>query len=674
VESQQGSVAIPQKYYSWWTVRHTYDPKDEDGDEYGYLYPTQPIAGPRGGTGTMTSEGGVTAEAIADQIIACREKKEIGSINYNNAWFGGEFKTWTQFNRFVDNLVEAGVIRDNRQIFFDYTSQQWETLVPASSPAGQKFASYAIADVLKANFNPNLHLNELNPDANLYTRVDKTDLIVNSTEFTFKPTGVYEIESLGRVLRPLPGNRTQTDAVRCKIEAERRVCAAVRVFEPYRETSQRHFQAGRVAEKSSEDRTSSGTSLELGPEPHVGSNKTYDDGFGGFTAQTSFDLDGYRGYAKGTSARSTGWGYEFDGYVTLSTYGGTDKQNPAEICKPHWPVEAAADSEGMHVHFESGFDANQNSGLDTHELACGRNSGDAKVRNQSDRGDDPAGPLWTGNGVKGAHRLARSFRLPAWNSTAKPPPLKAFAPGDLRPDGFYSERNCGAAYLMRQCSSVAGTDAPEVKGNFALHGGVISLWVKPSFFPEHTGKARNIVSMSRHHKNTGYRDPSPFNLMFLPAHDMPAYSESEADEIAKWSRPGPLTPKGGPLAPACEYRDPFSPMYDGNIPTARAKTPTELRGQGLGVWQFRPASFMAYRAATTADAGVVEGGSGPLPDLVDIENYALTSCLNHNLHPHGLDTGSTPNPKADPKGMRPNYLEAHRWTHVMLSWQALPPW
>jgi len=267
------------------------------------------------------------------------------------------------------------------------------------------------------------------------------------------------------------------------------------------------------------------------------------------------------------------------------------------------------------------------------------------------------------------------------------PNLPVFAPGDLRLDGFYSERNCGAAYMMKQRVSRESDQAPSVdqSGNFTFQGGVISLWIKPSFYPEHTGKMRNIVSMSKYHERQGYRNPSPFNLTFLPAHDMPAYQPSAADELGRWARVGgnygdpadPPRPKGGPIAPKCEYRDPFSPMYDGNIGIASQKLPTEMRGNlALGMWQFRPASFMAFRGATTADAGMAEGSAqgGNLPDLVDIENYAVTSCLNHNLHEHGLDTGSTPNPRVKPADMRPNYFEAHRWTHVVLSWQVLPPW
>jgi len=130
------------------------------------------------------------------------------------------------------------------------------------------------------------------------------------------------------------------------------------------------------------------------------------------------------------------------------------------------------------------------------------------------------------------------------------------------------------------------------------------------------------------------------------------------------------------------YWLPFGNMYDGNIPIASAKTPTEQRStpQAQGLWQVRPASLIAVRAATSADAGYAQSSSvsyseGGLSDIVDLENYAVTSCLNHNLHAeHGLDSGSVPRPGIDPQKLLPNYLEAQRWMHVQISWQALPPW
>ena len=83
---------------------------------------------------------------------------------------------------------------------------------------------------------------------------------------------------------------------------------------------------------------------------------------------------------------------------------------------------------------------------------------------------------------------------------------------------------------------------------------------------------------------------------------------------------------------------------------------------------------MAFRAATTADVGCAFG-SPDFPDLADVENYAVTSSLNHNLHNHGLDSGSHPRSGPDTGEQPwPNYLEAHRWTHVMICWQMLPPW
>ncbi|MBI4565556.1 MAG: hypothetical protein HY716_12750 [Planctomycetes bacterium] len=103
--------------------------------------------------------------------------------------------------------------------------------------------------------------------------------------------------------------------------------------------------------------------------------------------------------------------------------------------------------------------------------------------------------------------------------------------------------------------------------------------------------------------------------------------------------------------------------------------PVERRAGATGVWQLRPSSLLAFRAATTADAGCASQSSPiAIPDIIDLENYCVTSCLNHNLHPHGLESGSQSNPNVAAKDLQPNYLEAHRWMHVQMSWQIVPPW
>jgi hypothetical protein len=104
---------------------------------------------------------------------------------------------WQDFNEFIDGLVGRLVCAsDPRSAFLPengYTVVWWDRYM--------YYAAQAIADTIKANFNPNLHLNELNPNASIYTWVDKTDLITSSTEFCFLPTGYFEIESVGQILR-----------------------------------------------------------------------------------------------------------------------------------------------------------------------------------------------------------------------------------------------------------------------------------------------------------------------------------------------------------------------------------------------------------------------------------------------------------------------------------------
>jgi hypothetical protein len=269
------------------------------------------------------------------------------------------------------------------------------------------------------------------------------------------------------------------------------------------------------------------------------------------------------------------------------------------------------------------------------------------------------------------------------------------APADLRIDGVYSERHCAPAFPLFQ-NATDRADAATTSGmwNFALHGGVLGFWVKPGFFPEHTGKVRNFVSMGKFHNKGDYRNPAPFGLMFMPAHDRPGYEGAAACETGAYVG-GASTAGGGIpiLARRCDYRHPFQNMYDGNIPVAEAGVPVEKRGlQAKGIWQIRPMSLVGVRAATTADAGY-HNPTGGIPELVDVENWACTSSLNHNLHHHGLDSGShliagaAGGASTDPTSTRstpgggeegavpwPNYLEGHRWTHVLMCWQMVPPW
>jgi hypothetical protein len=164
------------------------------------------------------------------------------------------------------------------------------------------YASQAIADTIKANFNPNLHLNEINPDADLWGWVDKTDLITNSTEFCFLPTGYFEIESVGQILRAEwePGRfhispylliMKDSFEHNNQIMGQRRLKVTVKLWDLYSETSQKDFYRGSFSRKSDTSYLTSGNwGCESGPELNNG--------------QTPFETD-------------------YEGYVTLSTVGGS---------------------------------------------------------------------------------------------------------------------------------------------------------------------------------------------------------------------------------------------------------------------------------------------------------------------------------------------------------------
>ncbi|MCH8209297.1 MAG: hypothetical protein IIA62_09650, partial [Nitrospinae bacterium] len=271
------------------------------------------------------------AYLIAREIIACRGGKvspHDATCDYGTLGFGGTFTTWRQFNAFCDNLVDIGILQDTRSMYREVdpsTADGFGNGTHIVSALQQKRAAQALADLLKANFNPNLHLNELNPDANLYLMVDKTDLICNSTEFCLLGTGgIYEIESVGRVLRPLGAgaNDALTAPGGNDLIAQRTVTAIVSLYDQVRYSTQSHFYAGTAGALSTAlPATNNNRSVEIGPEP--------DNGDG--PAQNNWS-----------------------GYVALSTIGGAGIEHPAPGFQESNPYDST-NTDGMgsrfHCHF-----------------------------------------------------------------------------------------------------------------------------------------------------------------------------------------------------------------------------------------------------------------------------------------------------------------------------------
>ncbi len=485
---------------------NSFSPADTEGDEYGYLAETQPILFP---SGTKDSNS-IYSDDIADEIIACRSGRTgPKGFNYDPqaCAFGGAFRNWAQFYKFIDNLVDIQVLRDTRaDLWHDYNidgpaggqdATGYSNLNP--SDLQRLHATRAIADTIKANFNPNLHLNELNPDHNLHLIVDKTDLIVNSTEFSFLPTGYFEVESLGRVLRPQNGG-TDAFAAENQIVAQAKITAIYRFYDLHRETSQSQFYAGEFGDRGGAFETNNNRSVEVGPEPDNGRAPTENE-----------------------------WG----GYVALPTVGGISCSSPG-LRKPKDALWTTIDHQGtghldsqMHAHFQLDFDAHHHI-VDPLEIASRTLPDDDPVENWADPGVTHAGPYDPTDGPDPdsptqSHRLARSFRLTGTSTT---PSLTPFPPSDLRIDGGYMERHAAAAYYVRK--------GGEALWNFNTENarGLISFWVKPSFDPERTGKIRTIFDMSKYHFPCNARvHVWPWSVWFFPSH----YSRyDEATEVPKY--------------------------------------------------------------------------------------------------------------------------------------------
>jgi hypothetical protein len=515
--------------YLAFKMQYKYYPEaNSKGDEVGYLVNTFPIVNT---TGTVTQ--GISAQQVAKEIIACRngEKSKYNpAVNYDpkgsgGKWFGGPFRSWHQFNAFIDFMARSKsdgglqLLEDRRMdIFKDFEEEGVDpigfgNLIP--SEVQRAYASQAIADVVKANFNPNCHLNELNPDSNLFLIVDKTDLFVNSTEFCFMPTGYFEVESLGRILRSKSTGPSPDAYIGDNdIAAQAKVTAIFKLYDMYRESTQKQFYGGTLAPQSSQWGTNNDKSVEIGPEPDNGV-------FPGNLAMN------------GKEPADNEW----DGYISLPTMGGVfggghgaAPKQPNSLVRTQTLGKSNHQGASMHVHYTLDHDCHDHP-VDVTEIACKKpvpiisecyNVGDYV----EGIGVLPyGGPYNPTKGAQGYHRLAKSFRMDpgtGGGGSMAGVNLTPYAPSDLRIDGAYVERHSAPAYF-------------NLKGGIGVwdftsrspSAGMMSFWWKPSFSPERTGKIRTLWDMSRHHEPCDSKvNVWPFSIWFYPAHYNPGVSES----------------------------------------------------------------------------------------------------------------------------------------------------
>lgn len=641
--------------YLWWNQKYTYRNGTSCGLA-GHGMHDGAIANGEASLGVLTrtkryylpsspgapAAGDLNAQVIADELVACRRRANCMTVHSANGTplppthpatgidyavksFGGPFKSWAQFHRFVDELVRVGVIRD-----------------PYPDPAQERIASQAFADVLKANFNPNLHLNETNPDKQLFLLVDKTDLIQNSTEFCFVPTGMFEIESLGRILRPVGGDDALT-APSNEIVAEKKIYAVVRIYDQYRETNQRQFYRGLFAERTSGPETNNNYAVETGPEPDNGPAPAENE-YSGYVSLASY----------------------LGNYTTIGTY----KPKGALVETPQGGKHLNAT---IHAHFATDFTAHYHEDIGTHPIAdaskfwrqpvgCLRKgfklSGESwsyewLQQNAADKTEGnrlapyaPVSELWFDGTSTGRYRICRSFRVPA-SLNPSPPPGFSYSPTSLRIDGAYIEH--GTVFGYKVYSTYRYSQAINLPTSFDFAQGGFCFWFKPNWFPWCTGKVRVLADLSRFHRynlagSTYYAYESifpnhratfsPFTLYFFPAHQNPA----------------------GTVAP---YDEPYVPTSFGS----------QMRPSSLGM-----AVMLNYRSGYNWEMKNYPLSLGGNPDPAFNASwscYSVTPTLNHEFHgPNESTWGTERLVGADDKL---NLLRDHEWTHVGVVWHGMEP-
>lgn len=513
-------VTNPSDVFSLAKSGYTYGYNHSPEDQY-YLKGTNPkkfISNDHLGilqtTRPFNSTTGINPAVVANEIIACRNRatSETSNINYATHPLGGSLKTWAQFNLFADLMAQANLLSDNRNRFQDiWLDPALQTLIKTQavqkkdleleviatdSPIQKRIAAQAMADVLKANFNPNLNLNEINPNRNFWTLVDKTDLIINSTEFCFLPMGYFRIDSVGEY---------QVDE---KTIAIKKAINAIKLYDVRYETTQKEFYGGTFGDRKNAIKTNNEYAVETGPE--------IDNG-------------------KAPSEN------EYSGYVTMSTYLGVGFKRPtaskgALVTSYHLPgvydnqvstllPMFAMDGYGsdVHTHFTLDHVAHHHKDMATmperllpvgpfdgkfrewKSALTGQVVKESTMNNYADRKETLRAPYSPINLVneKERYRLCRTFT--AGQSGYE------YEPSDLRVDGAYFEFNSTIAYhtpfkwkdpwegicnigeLFETCPDNCQTYLDQLPTQM-----FISFFVKPNFYPECSERERQFVATNNY--------------------------------------------------------------------------------------------------------------------------------------------------------------------------------
>ncbi|MDP7035090.1 MAG: hypothetical protein QF752_11415, partial [Planctomycetota bacterium] len=132
------------------------------------------------------------------------------------------FRSWQEFN----DYVRYG---SSMRPTYSSTTKAWKS---ANSVFG---LSVGQREAVIANANPNALLNRWIPDQARFFRVQKTDMLFYTGEFTFSSMGFFEVTSLGRVYRDNPSTGSSL------LQSEAKVSAVLKAWEVDYKSTQKDF-------------------------------------------------------------------------------------------------------------------------------------------------------------------------------------------------------------------------------------------------------------------------------------------------------------------------------------------------------------------------------------------------------------------------------------------------
>ncbi len=306
------------------------------------------------------------------------------------------------------------------------TWDQWNAFCDGIAFTGSSDLILAKRDILKANFNPNSDLNKFNPNVSLWRSVDKSDLLVYSTEFSLlSGASALDVESAGRVTGP-DGRLLALRVLRAAVAPASRLTL----------TAQGEF----VCE-------------DLGDPSLAGDER-------------AFRLPGQAGVPFLSSSQGTGktWGHAL-GLVGLGSLGAALQSYPEPCTRPAGPLAVAPAAYDGNLQLASvetpddaWYEVPSPPAVPVREMKLlARYTAGLDL----DVADAVQPPLSTPDADKNQPDVQQVTTAQLGFSV-----LDAARPNTLYPDGCYSEKDRAPSYFD--------------KGNADGFHGVVSFWLKPN--------------------------------------------------------------------------------------------------------------------------------------------------------------------------------------------------